>query len=169
LPANPLCQALAAKVDEQFERALHLIGMLPLEALDWSPRVERPWTVRRLLAHLAGCQAGFCAALHAAQPERLGRFLDLRSLPPVSERPVDEIVARIGLFRTCVREGFDALDDSDLERTIPTVFVPEGEPLLTLLLGNFEHFVNHKHQLFVSLRLLGVDAASGDLYRFRGP
>jgi len=29
-----------------------------------------------------------------------------------------------------------------MERPIRTVFVPEGEALLTLLLGNLEHFIN---------------------------
>jgi hypothetical protein len=32
------------------------------------------------------------------------------------------------------------------------VFVPQGEPLLTLLLGNLEHFINHKYQLFSYLK-----------------
>ncbi len=31
-------------------------------------------------------------------------------------------------------------------RRIPTVFVPEGEPLLTLLLTNYEHLASHNYQ-----------------------
>jgi len=60
------------------------------------------------------------------------------------------------------------LSDDDLNRRIPTVFVPEGESLLTLLLGNLEHFINHKHQLFTYLKRMGVPVGSQDLYRFRG-
>jgi hypothetical protein len=46
--------------------------------------------------------------------------------------------------------------------------VAEGEPLLTLLLGNLEHLINHKHQLFWYLKLLGVSVRTPDLYRLRG-
>jgi len=39
---------------------------------------------------------------------------------------------------------------------VPTVFVTNGESLLTLLLSNLEHLVNPKHQLFTYLKLLSV-------------
>jgi hypothetical protein len=48
------------------------------------------------------------------------------------------------------------------------VFVPEGEPLLTILLGNLEHLVNHKYQLFFHLKLAGVPVTSRDIYKWRG-
>lgn len=38
---------------------------------------------------------------------------------------------------------------------------------MTLLLGNLEHLINHKHQLFSCLRVMGVALDSRDLYRFR--
>ncbi len=60
------------------------------------------------------------------------------------------------------------MTDADLARRVPTVFVPQGETLLTLLLGNLEHLVNHKHQLFTCVRLLGGAVESRDLYAFRG-
>ena len=40
--------------------------------------------------------------------------------------------------------------------------------MLTLLLGNLEHLVNHKHQLFSYLKLLGAPVRTPDLYRLRG-
>ena len=49
-----------------------------------------------------------------------------------------------------------------------TVFVPEGETLMTLLLGNLEHLLNHKYQVFLYLKLAGVAVGSRDVYRFRG-
>jgi len=59
------------------------------------------------------------------------------------------------------------MQDSDLSVPVPTVFVKDGEPLLTLLLGNLEHLINHKHQLFMYLKLMGVNVQSADLYHFR--
>jgi hypothetical protein len=51
---------------------------------------------------------------------------------------------------------------------VPTVFVPGGEALMTILLGNLEHLINHKYQLFFYLKMLGVPVGTGDLYRLRG-
>jgi hypothetical protein len=56
----------------------------------------------------------------------------------------------------------------DLARPIPTVFVPEREALLTLLLGNLEHLISHKYQLLTYLKLAGVAVGTPDIYRFRG-
>ena len=82
-------------------------------------------------------------------------------------RPL-EARERVKVFSERIREGFELLEDSSLGRKIPTVFVREGESLLTLLLGNLEHLVNHKHQLFMYLQLMGVPVKSIDLYHFRG-
>ena len=69
--------------------------------------------------------------------------------------------------RSAFDDAFASISDPDLGARVPTVFVKEGEPLLTLLLGNLEHVVNHKHQLFTYLKMMGLDVSSADLYRFR--
>jgi hypothetical protein len=66
-----------------------------------------------------------------------------------------------------IEEGFSLCGSDDLARMLPTVFAP-AESLMTLLLGNLEHLINHKHQLFVYLKLLGVPVATGDIYVWRG-
>lgn len=47
------------------------------------------------------------------------------------------------------------------------MFVAEGDSVLTLLLGNLEHLINHKHQLFMYLKLAGVKVGTPDLDQFR--
>ena len=79
----------------------------------------------------------------------------------------EEARARIALYRKAIDDAFALLSDSDLSRPVPTVFVPAGEPLMTLLLGNLEHLINHKYQLFTYLKLLGLNPATRDLYHFR--
>ena len=89
------------------------------------------------------------------RPDRLSHFESLRGLPVNHCCGVPEAVERIEKYRTHIHGGFSALHDDDLRRLIATVFIPAGETLLTLLLGNLEHLINHKHQLFVLLRSMG--------------
>ena len=163
-----LVTAMCRKIEEQIERSDRLVRLLPLDRLEWSPPVAGAWTAGMLVGHLLECMAGLCAALAAAQPARLAHFSSLRSLPVNHKCPPDEAVRRIAVYRAHIEEGMALLADSDLRRAVPTIFVPRGEPLLTLLLGNLEHLINHKHQLFTYLKLMGVDVATRDLYRFRG-
>jgi hypothetical protein len=154
-PSVTLCAALLDKIGEQIERTRHLISLVPAGRLDWRPQ-PGDWTTADLLGHLLDCISGFCAVLAAAEPQRLAHFGKLREIP-----------ATIEIFYAHIEEGFAVLTDADLARRVPTVFVAQGEPILTLLLGNLEHLINHKHQLFTYLKEMGVPVATPDLYRFR--
>jgi hypothetical protein len=150
-----LCAALLEKISEQIERTTHLIGLVPAERRDWRPQ-PGDWTTDELILHLLDCTSGFCAVLAAAEPQRLAHFAKLREMP-----------ASIETFRDHIEEGFVLLTDADLARRVPTVFVAQGESILTLLLGNLEHLINHKHQLFTYLKQMSVTVATPDLYRLR--
>jgi hypothetical protein len=131
------------------------------------PAIPGAWPVGILLGHLLDCLSGFCAVLMAVAPQRLAHFAALRESPVNHRCGPAEAAARIQIYRSHIEEGFAVLEDADLGRRLPTVFVKQGEPVLTLLLGNLEHLINHKHQLFTYLKLMGVDVSSGDLYQFR--
>jgi DinB superfamily len=165
---RPLCASLLAKIHEQFDRTGHLIGLVPADRLDWAPAIPNTWPVGVLLGHSLDCAAGFCAVLAAFEPQRLSHFAQLQELAVNHRCSPAEASRRMAVYRAHVDEGFALLTDTDLARKLPTVFVTQGETLLTLLLGNLEHLINHKHQLFTYLKLLGVDVASRDLYHFRG-
>jgi hypothetical protein len=121
-----------------------------------------------LLGHLLDCMAGFCALLYSINSDRLSHFAELRGRPVNHFCGVEEAQVRLVEYMSHIEEGFACLDDSDLPKLIPTVFVSGGEPVLTLILGNLEHLINHKYQLFIYLRLLGVSVSTKDLYRIRG-
>ena len=156
MPDAPLRDALLEKIREQIERTTHLIALVPAAQQDWTPS-PGTWTTRELINHLLDSISGFCAVLAAAEPERLAHFAKLRQQP-----------ATIEGHRAYIEEGFALLTDADLARRIPTVFVAQGETVLTLLLGNLEHLINHKHQLFSYLKQMGVPVATPDLYQLRG-
>lgn len=167
LEPEPICAALRAKIEEQVERADRLVAAIPEDRIEWVPPYSQAWAVSTLLGHLLECLAGICAVLWAAAPERLAHFSELRGLPVNHDCGKEEARERMAIYSARIAEGFAAIGDRDLGRLLPTVFVSEGESVATLLLGNLEHLVNHKHQLFTYLRLMGVSVSSGDLYRFR--
>ena len=163
---NKLSLLILAKLEEQIERADHLIALVPMDKLEWRPAPES-FRVCDLLGHLLECLAGFCAALYAIDPQRLAHFTRLREMKVNHCCGVEEARERMQQYLVYIREGFANLTDHDLSRRLPTVFAAEGEAALTILLGNLEHFINHKHQLFSYLKVLGVQVATADLYRIR--
>lgn len=164
--SNALATALLSKLEEQIELASHLITLIPAEKLGYKPLPDS-LRVCDLLGHLLECLGGFCASLYAVKPDSLAHFGSLRGLRVNHCCEIEEARERIGDYASHIREGFGLLRDDDLGRRIPTVFVPEGEALMTILLGNLEHLINHKHQLFFYLKLLGVRVTTRDLYRIR--
>ncbi len=121
-----------------------------------------------MLGHLLDCLAGFCAVFAAAFPAQLADFQALRTIPVNHACSPAEAGQWIRIFAAHIKQGFKCCCDADLARNIPTVFVPEGETLLTLLLGNLEHLINHKYQLFLHLKLAGLAIGTRDIYRLRG-
>jgi hypothetical protein len=165
--ANALAILILSKLEEQIERTEHLITLVPPDKLEWSPRPDS-LRVCDLLGHLLECLAGFCALLHKLAPERLAHFERLRELEVNHCCGIDEAQSRLEDYTGHIREGFAIVSDQDLSRRLPTLFVSEGEAALTLLLGNLEHLINHKYQLFIYLKLLDVRVGTPDLYRLRG-
>jgi hypothetical protein len=163
-----LCVSLLLKIQEQIDRTVHLINLLPADRPNWKPPIPGAWPVEMLLGHLLDCLAGFCAVLATVEPKRLEHFSELRNLPVNRACSPGDALSQIKLYGARIDEGFALLEDPALGRTVGTVFVESGETVLTLLLGNLEHLINHKHQLFTYLKQMGVEVNTRDLYRFRG-
>lgn len=166
--SSTLCDLFLQKLEHQVDRSVRLCSLIPADKVDAIPDIPRGIPLSQLMTHLCECLAGFTAVLRAARPEELAHFIVLKELLDTPCASVEDAAARIERFMTHIREGFAALSDQDLGRTIPTVFVPGGEAILSLLLVNLEHLASHKYQLFVYLRLLGVIVESRDLYHFSG-
>ena len=167
---DPLCATFWHKLAEQIDGADRLLALLPPDSAAWrppTPEGARPlWRVEQLVPHLLECMAGFLAVLLRLKPAEMAHLERYRGAPPPETVPPAR--ERIAVYRREIEAGMALLATADLVMAVPTVFVPAGEPALTLLLGNLEHLVNHKHQLFLYLRMLGVPVATPDLYRLRG-
>lgn len=177
-----LTNSIRDKILEAIERMIHLVGLVPAGRLGWRPvgadfgnaaigqdgSPQGPMDLGHLLGHLLDCAAGFCAVLQAAYPAQLSDFDRIRKLEVNHWCNPNETVIRLQQYSDCIARGFELCTDQDLARSIPTAFVPGGERMITLLLGNLEHLTNHKYQLFFYLKLLQIPVTSVDLYRFRG-
>jgi len=172
LPERAIVESIAEKVREAIERTEHLVSLVPVERLEWRPDLPSHLPLANdlghTLGHLLDCLSGFCAVFHVAFPVELANFAELRLLSVNQFCSAEEAGRGIKRYAAHIERGFRRCSDADLARRIPTVFVPEGEMLVTLLLGNLEHLLNHKYQLFLYLKLAGVAVGSPDLYRFRG-
>jgi len=172
LSSRAMVDSIEQKVLETIGRTAHLVRLAPAEDLAWHPISPEPGIapidLGHLLGHLLDCMAGFCAVFYAAFPERLHDFEALRSLTVNHFCSREEAAIKIETYSTCIARGFECCTDDDLRRKLPTVFVPDGEPLMTMLLGNLEHLINHKYQLFFYLKMLGVPVGTQDLYKLRG-
>ncbi len=124
--SNNLSLLILAKLEEQIERADHLIALVPMDKLEWRPLPES-FRVCDLLGHLLECLAGFCAALYRLDPQRLAHFTHLREMKVNHCCGVEEARERVRHYLVYIREGFANLTDRDLSRRLPTVFVAEGE------------------------------------------
>ena len=169
MPHPTITHDIHLKLREQIERTEHLIRMVPASSLAWKPQTQTAAKdIGHLLGHLLDCLAGFCAVFFAAFPRDLAHFTELQSLQVNHACQPEEALARFREYTAHIDRGFALCTDDDLRRLIPSVFVPEGESLATLLLGNLEHLINHKYQLFLYLKLLGLPVTSKDIYHWRG-
>ena len=166
-----LTELVREKIFEAIERTEHLVSMVPAGRLNWVPASPSAAAPSRALGHMIGhlldCLAGFCAVFAKAFPEQLADFQQLRSFQVNQSCSPEEASKGIRMFAGYIERGFACCGDSDLPRKVPTVFVAEGEAVLTLLLGNLEHLNNHKYQLFVHLKLAGVAVSTPDIYKLR--
>ncbi len=164
-PENPLVCSLAKWVDDQLDRLIHLTEAIPEGWLAKVPPLPTETfpnqrTVGEMLVHLTESLDGLCGTLYNVDPTRFASLIELR------QDDKCEVVTRFGRYRIALAKAFESLQDEDLAVTVPSPFRAERETVLSRVVVNLEHVVNHKHELFIALKLLGLKLGTADLYRF---
>jgi hypothetical protein len=90
-------------------------------------------------------------------------------LPPADAFPsvksVNEAIAMIDADWKLFEDSFATVDEKTLNTQVCRIpWMPPGTTLAEYLLSSTEHLSNHRMQLFLYLRLLGVKVDTGDLY-----
>jgi hypothetical protein len=156
------------KVQGQIKTTEALISRVPPGRTIWQPEmpdsVGAVLRVDELLGHLLECAAGFCAVFQKAHPDELTHFAMLRPRKRNHRCGLVEACEELRIYSDSIAEGFEVLEEEDLERIVPTVFVPEGQALLAIFLANLEHLIHHKYQLFFYLKMMGIPVGTKELY-----
>ena len=166
--AHPVRNVVAARILEDAELIFEMLALAPPDSGAWRPpdwpatHGDPPFSLAQLTAHLVESLGGICACLYKLHPEPLAGVAWLKD--GAAALPAREAMAEL---QRAARAGFDLVTDADLMRDLPTVFAPEGEPVLATLLVNWKHLLHHAHQLFVYLKLLGAAVDTRHLYRFQ--
>jgi uncharacterized damage-inducible protein DinB len=138
---------------------------IPPESIDWKP-TEHSFTVGQQLAHMVGA---FTIYAHGLTTGEWGfrsireRFLQNRRTPSVSAQEAIRLLnENYAEFR---RRVGNLREEEFATGEIETPQLGGRFPRWRIGMLFIEHHLNHKAELFMYLKLLGVEVNSGHLYR----
>lgn len=150
--------------DEMMQPTIPMFMLVPTDKVDWKP-FERSFTVGQLMAHMAISLEVYGRGLaHGNWGLQSMReiFVRNRYTPSLA---VDEAVALMQKnyeeFRKCIKSlseddfNLGEIDSPQLGRV----------PRWRLAMLAVEHHVNHRAELFMYLKILGVHVNTGTLYK----
>jgi uncharacterized damage-inducible protein DinB len=149
--------------DEMIRPTAPLFRLVPSEKLDWKP-TERSFTAGQLMAHMAGALAVYGRGISTGDwGYRSMRhiFLFNRRTPSMK---VDEAVDLLEKNTTEFRRLLRSLSEEEFSTGIIDSPQLGRVPRWRAAMLAVEHHVNHKAELFMYLKLLGVDVHTGHLY-----
>ena len=151
-----------------FYRGIHrpsvkLISLAPADKLGWRPGDVNVMTLGQLLKHLASCPAHLATAARGAfpPPEEFARANDEAVQQAASPAEVGPLLE--SNYYVAVK-AIEALSEEEFQRK--EIAVPWGPPMPIhrALLDMAMHQSNHKMQLFMYLKLLGLSVNTMTLY-----
>lgn len=152
-------------VDEIMIPTEALFELVPDDKIDWTP-VEGFFTLGQLMGHIAaavGVYAGGITKGDWTFQSMREIFVRNRRSPSVTkEVALQELRTNVALFKS----GVSALTEEEFNNG--TVFSPQFSgrqtPRWRVAMLFLEHHHNHKAELFMSLKVLGMKLNTGHLY-----
>ena len=150
----PAARTLLTELDKETPATRRLIERIPDDRLDWRPH-PKSMSIAQLANHVATIPGG------VARMSQLDGFdVSTRSLEPAAGESRAALLSTLESSLTTAKEVLSALDEASAsapwrlsfgDREIFTV--PRLEMLRTML---FNHFIHHRGELVVYLRLLDI-------------
>jgi hypothetical protein len=140
-----------------------LIRMVSPDKLQWRPG-PKFMSLGQLICHLGD---GLGAVLSATvtgkwpTPEEMEQAMKLENMPSCT---VEDALNKLESDKLVLRETLNGISEEDFAGKI--VSVPWGMQgtIERMAISFLEHFTNHKMQLFIYLKLLGLPVHTGTLY-----
>ena len=152
-------------VMDAYRPAKALIGMVPADKLEWRPKPNF-MSFGQLICHVAGGTGGDLRCLFTGDwppmsPEKMVEMMKLENLPSCG---VEEALSKLEEDKAILREFLDNISDDEFaNKAVSTPWGTQGK-MERMSIAFLEHFVNHKMQLFLYLKLLGLPVDTGTLY-----
>ncbi len=152
-------------VMDAYRPAKALISMVPADKLEWRPKANF-MNFGQLVCHLAGGLGGDLRCLFTGEwpgmiPEQMVEMMKLENLPSCS---AVEALEKLEKDKTVLRDFLDGVSDDEFAlKAVSTPWGMQGK-MERMSIAFLEHFLNHKMQLFIYLKLLGLPVDTGMLY-----
>ncbi len=140
-----------------------LISLAPADSLAWRPAEANMMNLGQLLRHLAACPRHLATAARNAFPPP-AEFTRANEEALLNTATPDEAGRSLEANYAEAAKAIEALSEGDFQRQ--QIAVPWGPPapMHMSLLAMAMHQSNHKMQLFLYLKILGLDVNTMTLY-----
>jgi len=139
--------------DKAQEATLKLIKMIPEDKIDFKPQ-EKGFTLKELVHHMYSAEE---VCIGAIVDRGEVKFEDFENLKTTAEdiKTVDELYSYAEKVHNEAKAKLEKLGKEDFLKTINSFFGPL--PLFAFLNGIFMHFAHHRGQIYVFIRMCGVE------------
>lgn len=142
-----------------------LIELTPDDKLDFKPK-EGLLTIAQVLKHISG---GLGAALEMAISKNWPELPGGEMLPPAEKFPrsnsAAEALEEIDKDWELLKKEFEKITDGEFNQDkVKVPWMPQPMTYLEYMMQALEHLSNHRMQLFIWLKLAGLDLHTGHLY-----
>lgn len=142
-----------------------LFQQIPEEKIDWKP-TENSFTIGQQLAHMVGAFEVYARGMTTGDwgvKSMRERFLQNRRTPSIT---VSEAIRLLHANHDEFRRRIGSLSEEEFLRgELETPQLGGSFPRWRIGMLFIEHHLNHKAELFMYLKLLGIKVNSGHLYR----
>ncbi|MBI2267590.1 MAG: DinB family protein [Armatimonadetes bacterium] len=154
-------QHLMAVLDRQVDVTRKLISLVPEGKENYAP-APGFMPLGALLRHL-GESLGFLKMVVTDGFPSQKDVLEAQTRPPQSATPSEAIQAIEKNYKEFRELSEKMTPDFYNKGIVKTPFMGDA-PCWLVLAGGAEHLINHKHQLFIYLKLMGMPVDTGTLY-----
>lgn len=150
--------------DDVVQPTEQLFRLIPADKINWKP-TENSFTLGQQIAHLSGALSVYAHGIAVGEwgfKSMRERFVQNRHTSSMS---VDEAIDALNKGRAEFRAIVGALSEDEFNKG--EIDSPQlgRSPRWRLAMLAVEHHINHKAEIFMGLKVLGINVNTGNLYK----